>query len=86
MGRNEYKNRMFGLDFTVFLEHRDAETRSFFLFAIVIQSGTKWSEDVLLRACPKNLGNIHFRLRYVTEILRFALNDNRGGMTREEEE
>ena len=26
---------------------------------IVIQGETECSEDVLLRACPKNLGNIH---------------------------
>ena len=27
------------------------------------------------RSVVKNLGNIYFRLRYATEILRFALND-----------
>ena len=39
---------------------------------IVIQNGTKCSEDELLRARPKNLVYIHVG---VLEILRFALDD-----------
>ena len=40
--------------------------------SFITQNGTKCCEDVLLRACPKNLKSASG----CTQILRFALDDN----------
>ena len=73
---NVFVNRFFSMKWGIF-----EKMRLFFCFfhsewrILVIQNGTKWSEDVLLSEA-KNLGSIHWiHSLYVTEILRFALND-----------